>query len=97
MTRKVTNHSATMHLLAKGGIQIDTTGVAFKAYSHDNGDRKLLGTLKVSAGGVRWLPAHHTRPFRVTWGLFSEVLEAFGEKHDRGPVQRSKKVSKKKG
>ncbi len=55
-------------------LDIDRTGFHFAVYDKWKQKRKKLGTLVVSVGGLRWLPASGKYHRRRDWGAVSEWL-----------------------
>ena len=79
MSRKPTKYHARMH--TNGIIELNTTGISVEAYvTNGSGDERKLGTLTVSAGSVRWVPAGERNPYRLNWPMLKDLLEAFGQR-----------------
>ena len=55
-------------------LGINTTGMSFVVYNKWKRNRKKLGTLTVSVGGIRWRPANGKMKRRRSWNEVAELL-----------------------
>ena len=56
------------------GLDINRTGVSFIVWKKWKRNRKMVGTLIVSVGGVRWLPARGEAYRQKSWGKVADWL-----------------------
>ncbi len=80
MTRAPAQFEINMDL--KQGVVLNSVGVSFSIYdkrdSKETEDAKMLGTLIISGGGLRFIPAGHRRAYKVQWGELTEIIKVFG-------------------
>lgn len=57
-------------------VPVGKTGVTFEVWSKWKKTDKKLGTLAVSAGGVRWWPNSGKKARRLTWDKVAELFES---------------------
>lgn len=77
MSRGATRYHINMKV--QQGIKLNTMGTQFEIFdTHDNRHAHKIGTLTVSAGGIRFRPAGHRRSYRVDWFELSEIMRVFG-------------------
>jgi hypothetical protein len=55
-------------------LDVDRAGISFLVYNKWKRKRVELGTLRVSVGGFRWLPASGKRERRRSWNQIAEWL-----------------------
>ena len=60
-------HTVTIRL---PGLDVGPADAEFIVYS----DEDRFGRLKVSKGGVDWLPKDAKKPYRMRWEVFDQVL-----------------------
>lgn len=56
------------------GVEINRTGVSFTVWQKWKRKDKRIGALKVSVGGVRWLPAGGKAYRQRSWGEVADWL-----------------------
>ena len=77
MSRGTTRYHINMKM--QQGVKLNTMGTQFEIYdTQDEKQTNLLGTLTVSAGGIRYRPAGHRRHYRIDWNELAEIMRVFG-------------------
>lgn len=77
MSRGTTRYHINMKM--QQGIKLNTMGTEFEIYdTQDEKQTNKLGTLTVSAGGIRFRSAGHRRSYRIDWNELSEIMRVFG-------------------
>ncbi len=80
MTRLPAQFEINMDL--KQNVVLNSVGVSFYIYDKrdgkETGTTEMLGTLIISGGGIRFIPAGHRRAYRIKWGELTEILKVFG-------------------
>ena len=78
-------------------LEINKTGVKFSVWEKWKRKKKMLGTLTVSVGGIRWLPANGKARRRRSWDdvQHSMVIDLFVHNIDTGtPPPSERKISR---
>lgn len=52
--------------------------VEFHAYEDNNGQRSMIGRLKVSRGGIEWVRRNAQNGVRIKWKDFAALMESQG-------------------
>lgn len=55
-------------------LEINKTGFQFAVWEKWKRKKKMVGTLTVSVGGIRWLPANGKAQRRRSWDEVSDLL-----------------------
>ena len=55
-------------------LAINKTGFQFAVWEKWKRKQKMVGTLTVSVGGLRWLPANGKATRRKSWDKIAEIL-----------------------
>jgi len=55
-------------------LTVDRTGFRFAVWEKWKRNRRKVGTLTVSVGGLRWLPARGKARRHRTWGEIADLL-----------------------
>jgi hypothetical protein len=59
-----------------GWLYLGKPGIDFHVWSKYKKERAKLGTLQVTAGGIRWKPNQGKKWIRKSWDQISEWLES---------------------
>ena len=65
-----------VHASVEQGIYVDRTGFKFAVWEKWKRKERMVGTLTVSVGGLRWLPANGKAQRRHNWVEVAEWLSA---------------------
>jgi hypothetical protein len=63
-----------VHASVEQGIRVDRTGFRFAVWEKWKRKERMVGTLTVSVGGLRWLPANGKAQRRHDWREVAEWL-----------------------
>jgi hypothetical protein len=62
--------------------EVDVLNSDIEFYAHHAGDgdsREVIGRLRVSKGGIEWVPKHKQNGIRMDWRKFADMMEAAAE------------------